>query len=34
MTNDMEKEIKNHLIDDNIVVKKGTNGITVKAFPQ
>lgn len=33
MTSDME-EIKNHLVDDNMVVKKGTEGITVKVFPQ
>lgn len=28
------QEIKNHLVDDNMVVKKGTNRITVKVFPQ
>lgn len=28
------EEIKNHLVDDNMVVKKGTDGITVKLFPQ
>lgn len=33
MASDME-EIKNHLVDDNMVVKKGTNRITVKVFPQ
>ncbi|SHM99423.1 Helix-turn-helix [Anaerosporobacter mobilis DSM 15930] len=27
------EEIKNHLVDDNIVVKKGTTGITVKMLP-
>ena len=33
----MEKnveEIKNHLVDDNMMVKKGTDGIRVKVFPQ
>lgn len=33
MAGDME-EIKNHLVDDNMVVKKGTSGITVKVFLQ
>ena len=33
MASDME-EIKNHLVDDNMVVKKGTHRITVKVFPQ
>jgi len=33
MASDME-EIKNHLVDDNMVVKKGTTGISVKIFPQ
>lgn len=28
------EDIKNHLVDDNRVVKKGTDGITVKLFPQ
>lgn len=28
------EDIKNHLVDDNMVVKKGTDGITVKLFPQ
>ena len=28
------EDIKNHLVDDNMVVKKGTNRITVKVFPQ
>lgn len=28
------EEIKNHLVDDNMIVKKGTAGITVKLFPQ
>ena len=28
------EDIKNHLVDDNMVVKKGTNGFTVKLFPQ
>lgn len=28
------EDIKNHLVDDNMVVKKGTEGITVKLFPQ
>ena len=35
--NETEKyieDIKNHLVDDTMVVKKGTNGITVKLFPQ
>ena len=27
-------DIKNHLVDDNMVVKKGTEGITVKLFSQ
>jgi len=27
-------EIKIHLVDDNMVVKKGTSGIIVKIFPQ
>lgn len=30
---DME-EIKNHLLDDNMIVKKGSTGISVKVFPQ
>ena len=30
---DME-EIKNRLLDDNMIVKKGSNGISVKVFPQ
>lgn len=33
MASNME-EIKNHLVDDNMVVKKGTEGIAVKVFPQ
>lgn len=33
MEKDMEK-LKNHLVDDSMVVKKGTQGITVKMFPQ
>lgn len=33
MVSDME-EIKNHLVDDNMVVKKGIEGITMKVFPQ
>lgn len=33
MASDME-EIKNHLVDDNMVVKKGKEGISVKIFPQ
>lgn len=33
MASDIEK-IKNHLIDDNMVVKKGTEGLVVKMFPQ
>lgn len=33
MASDVEK-IKNHLVDDNMVVTKGTTGITVKVFPQ
>ncbi|KLU69150.1 MAG: hypothetical protein RHS_5032 [Robinsoniella sp. RHS] len=33
MEKDMEK-IKNHLVDDSMVVKKGTKGIMVKMFPQ
>lgn len=33
MASDME-EIKNHLVDDNMVVKKGTSGISVKVFLQ
>jgi len=33
MASDVE-EIRNHLVDDNMVVKKGTTGITVKVFPQ
>lgn len=28
------EEIKNHLLDDNMVVKKGSKGISVKMFPQ
>ena len=28
------EDIKNHLVDDNMVVKKGTDRITVKLFPQ
>ena len=28
------EEIKIHLVDDNMVVKKGTSGISVKIFPQ
>lgn len=28
------EDIKNHLVDDNMVVKKETDGITVKLFPQ
>ena len=28
------EDIKNHLVDDNMVVKKGTEEITVKLFPQ
>lgn len=28
------EDIKNHLVDNNMVVKKGTEGITVKLFPQ
>lgn len=28
------EDIKNHLVNDNMVVKKGTDGITVKLFPQ
>ena len=33
MASDLE-EIKNHLVNDNMVVKKGTFAITVKVFPQ
>lgn len=33
MASDME-EIKNHLVDDNMVVKKGASGISVKVFPR
>lgn len=33
LASDME-EIRNHLVDDNMVVRKGTQGITVKVFPQ
>jgi len=33
MASDVE-EIKNHLVDDNMIVKKGTTGISVKVFPQ
>lgn len=33
IANDVE-EIKNHLVDDNMVVKKGSDGIRVKVFPQ
>lgn len=33
MASDME-EIKNHLVDDSMVVKNGTKGITLKVFPQ
>ncbi len=33
MANDME-DIKNHLVDDNMLVKKGTNRLSVKIFPQ
>jgi len=33
MVSDME-EIKNHLMDDSMIVQKGTYGITVKVFPQ
>lgn len=28
------EEIKNHLVDDNMVVKKGTDGITVKLYSE
>lgn len=28
------EESKNHLVDDNMVVKKGMKGITIKLFPQ
>lgn len=27
-------DIKNHLVDNNMVVKKGTDGITLILFPQ
>lgn len=30
---DME-EIRNHLLDDNMIVKKDNNGISIKMFPQ
>lgn len=33
LASDME-EIKNHLLDDNMIVKKGTAGISIKMFPQ
>lgn len=33
MESDIE-EIKNHLIDDSMIVRKGTKGIAVKIFPQ
>ena len=33
MAGDME-EIKNHLVDDSMVVKKGLDGISVKLYPQ
>lgn len=33
LESDME-EIKNRLLDDNMIVKKGSNGISVKVFPQ
>ena len=33
LESDME-EIKNHLLDDNMIVKKGSNRISVKVFPQ
>lgn len=33
MASDME-DIKNHLVDDNMIVKKRTDGIIVKMFPQ
>lgn len=33
MASDIE-EIKNHLVDDHMVIRKGTEGITVKVFPQ
>ena len=32
--NENIEEIKQHLLDDSMVVKKGTNRITVKVFPQ
>jgi len=28
------EEIKNHLVDDNMVVKKGADGITVKLYSE
>ena len=28
------EEIKNHLVDDNMIVKKGTAGITVKLYSE
>ena len=28
------EDIKNHLVDDNMVVKKGTDGITVKLYSE
>lgn len=31
--NENIKEIKQHLLDDNMVVKKGTDRLTVKIFP-
>ena len=31
--NENIEEIKQHLLDDNMVVKKGTNRLTVKFFP-
>ena len=31
--NENIEEIKQHLLDDNMVVKKGTNRLTVKIFP-
>lgn len=33
MASDIE-DIKNHLVDDNMIVKKGTDRLSVKVFPQ
>lgn len=33
LESDME-EIRNHLLDDNMIVKKDNNGISIKMFPQ